>query len=156
MWASGWSAAFVIWRSQVLALHPPLLTPRLRFVYSQMFSFLPVGNFIHSLIYKFNHVCWSWKALSGKWSIRYRLRIYILTTLSSKRKDIWFLFLIRYGDKTPKTFCGRSFGIIWILIGAITLSLFTALMTNAIQASLDGTRCRDIGGKKVSNPNMNT
>ena len=80
----------------------------------------------------------------------------ILTTLSSKREDIWFLFLIRYGDKTPKTLCGRSFGIIWILIGAITLSLFTALMTNAIQASLDGTRCRDIGGKKVSNPNMNT
>ncbi|RMX59641.1 hypothetical protein pdam_00010500 [Pocillopora damicornis] len=57
----------------------------------------------------------------------------------------------RYGDKTPKTFCGRSFGIIWILIGAITLSLFTALMTNAIQASLDGTRCRDIGGKKFNN-----
>ena len=36
------------------------------------------------------------------------------------------------------------------------LSLFTALFTNAMQASLDGTRCRDIGGKKVSNPNMNT
>ena len=35
------------------------------------------------------------------------------------------------------------------------LSLFTALFTNAMQASLDGTRCRDIGGKKVSNPNMN-
>ena len=80
----------------------------------------------------------------------------VLTTLSSKREDIWFLFLIRYGDKTPKTLCGRLFGIIWILIGAITLSLFTALMTNAIQASLDGTRCRDIGGKKVINPNMNT
>ena len=80
----------------------------------------------------------------------------VLTTLSSKREDIWFLFLIRYGDKTPKTFCGRSFGIIWILIGAITLSLFTALFINAIQASQDGTRCRDIGGKKVSNPNMNT
>ena len=121
-----------------------------------MFSFLPVGNFIHSLIYKFNHVYWSWKALSGKWSIRYRLRIYILTTLSSKRKDIWFLFLIRYGDKTPKTLCGRAFGIMWILIGAMMLSLFTALFTNAMQASLDGTRCRDIGGKKVSNPNMNT
>ena len=36
------------------------------------------------------------------------------------------------------------------------LSLFTAIFTNAVQASLDGTRCRDIGGKKVSNPNMNT
>ena len=36
------------------------------------------------------------------------------------------------------------------------LSLFTAIFTNAVQASLDGTRCRDIGGKKVSNPNTNT
>ena len=82
--------------------------------------------------------------------------LYILTTLSSKCEDIWFLFLIRYGDKTPKTLCGRAFGIMWILIGAITLSLFTALFTNAMEASLDGTGCRDIGGKEVSNPNMNT
>ena len=82
--------------------------------------------------------------------------LYILTTLSSKREDIWFLFLIRYGDKTPKTLCGRAFGIMWILIGVITLSLFTATFTNAMQASLDGTGCREIGGKEVSNPNMNT
>ncbi|XP_066018732.1 uncharacterized protein [Pocillopora verrucosa] len=65
------------------------------------------------------------------------------------------LTTVGYGDKTPKTLCGRLFGIIWILIGAITLSLFTALMTNAIQASLDGTRCRDIGGKKVGVSNKN-
>ena len=30
------------------------------------------------------------------------------------------------------------------------LSLFTALFTNAMQASLDGTRCRDIDGKEVN------
>ena len=62
----------------------------------------------------------------------------------------FILLLIRYGDKTPKTFLGRAFGIMWILVGAIMLSLFTALFTNAMQASLDGTRCRDIDGKEVN------
>ncbi|XP_022789752.1 uncharacterized protein LOC111329346, partial [Stylophora pistillata] len=65
------------------------------------------------------------------------------------------LTTVGYGDKTPKTLCGRAFGIMWILIGAIMLSLFTALFTNAMQASLDGTRCRDIGGKDVGVSNKN-
>lgn len=30
------------------------------------------------------------------------------------------------------------------------LSLFTALFTNAMQAALDGTKCKDIDGKEVS------
>ena len=29
------------------------------------------------------------------------------------------------------------------------LSLFTALFTNAMQASLDGTKCKDMNGKVV-------
>ena len=29
------------------------------------------------------------------------------------------------------------------------LSLFTALFTNAMQAALDGTKCKDIDGKEV-------
>ena len=35
-------------------------------------------------------------------------------------------------------------------------SVFTAVITNTMQASQDGTRCRDIGGKEVSKPYMNT
>lgn len=42
------------------------------------------------------------------------------------------------------------FGVIWILVGAIMLSLFTALFTNAMQAALDGTKCQDIDSKDVS------
>ena len=61
-----------------------------------------------------------------------------------------FVFLIRYGDRTPKTFLGRTFGVVWILVGAIMLSLFTALFTNTMQAALDGTRCQDIDSKVVS------
>ena len=60
-----------------------------------------------------------------------------------------FFYLIRYGDKTPKSFLGRLFGVIWILVGAMMLSLFTALSTNAVQAALDGTKCKDIDGKEV-------
>jgi len=62
---------------------------------------------------------------------------------------IAFSFVIRYGDKTPKTFLGRLFGVVWILVGAIMLSLFTALFTNAMQAALDGTKCQDIDSKEV-------
>ena len=59
-------------------------------------------------------------------------------------------YLTRYGDKTPKSFLGRLFGVVWILVGAIMLSLFTALFTNAMQAALDGTKSKDIDGKEVS------
>ncbi|KAL9981407.1 hypothetical protein ACROYT_G010108 [Oculina patagonica] len=59
------------------------------------------------------------------------------------------LTTVGYGDKIPKSFLGRLFGIIWILVGAIMLSLFTAMATNAMNTSLDGTNCKDIDGKEV-------
>ena len=58
-------------------------------------------------------------------------------------------FSCSYGDKTPKTFPGRLFGVVWILVGAIMLSLFTALFTNAMQAALDGTKCQNIASNEV-------
>lgn len=64
-------------------------------------------------------------------------------------RTVEFFYLIRYGDKTPKSSLGRLFGVIWILVGAMMLSMFTALFTNAMQAALDGTKCKDIDGKEV-------
>lgn len=58
-------------------------------------------------------------------------------------------YLNRYGDKIPKSSLGRLFGVIWILVGAIMLSLFTAMATNAMNTALDGTKCKDIDGKEV-------
>lgn len=58
--------------------------------------------------------------------------------------------LIRYGDVTPKSFPGRVFGIIWVLVGAVVMSLFTAAVINAMQTAIDGTKCKDIDGKEVS------
>ena len=34
-------------------------------------------------------------------------------------------------------------------MGAIMLSLFTAMATNAMNTALDGTKCKDIDGKEV-------
>ncbi|XP_074637643.1 uncharacterized protein LOC141895646 isoform X2 [Acropora palmata] len=59
------------------------------------------------------------------------------------------LTTVGYGDKTPRTFLGRMYGVIWILVGAVMLSLFTALFTNAMQGALDGTRCQDMNSKDV-------
>jgi len=66
------------------------------------------------------------------------------------------LTTVGYGDKTPKSSLGRLFGVIWILVGAIMLSLFTALFTNAMQAALDGTKCKDIDGKEMGVSVINT
>ena len=58
--------------------------------------------------------------------------------------------LLRYGDVTPKSFPGRVFGIIWVLLGAVMMSLFTATVINTMQTAVDGTNCKDIEGKEVS------
>lgn len=51
---------------------------------------------------------------------------------------------------TPRSFPGRIFGIIWVLVGAVMMSLFTAAVINAMQAALGGAKCNDIDGKEVS------
>ena len=65
---------------------------------------------------------------------------------------VLFFFHLRYGDgdKTPKTLLGRLFGIVWVIVGAIMMSLFTALIINAMQGAFDGTKCQDIASKEVS------
>jgi len=59
------------------------------------------------------------------------------------------LTTVGYGDKIPKSSLGRLFGVIWIFVGAIMLSMFTAMATNAMNTALDGTICKDIDGKEV-------
>ncbi|XP_066018878.1 uncharacterized protein [Pocillopora verrucosa] len=59
------------------------------------------------------------------------------------------LTTVGYGDKIPGSIPGRLFSIIWILVGAILLSLFTAMVTNAMNTALDGSKCKDISGKEV-------
>ena len=66
------------------------------------------------------------------------------------RRCLKHFCLHRYGDKIPKSSLGRLFGVIWILVGAVMLSMFTAMATNAMNTALDGTICKDIDDKEVS------
>ena len=54
-----------------------------------------------------------------------------------------------YGDRTPKSLCGRLFGVLWILTGLIVIAMFTASATSSLTLATVDT---DFGiqGQKVS------
>ena len=41
----------------------------------------------------------------------------------------------RYGDKAPRSFGARLFGIVWILVGLVIISTFTATITTMLTTS---------------------
>jgi len=51
-------------------------------------------------------------------------------------EGIWWSFIsmttVGYGDKAPKSFPARLFSVIWIIVGVITFSLVTAMLTSEI------------------------
>ena len=49
---------------------------------------------------------------------------------------IFLRFLIRYGDRAPKSFLARIFCIVWILVGIIIIAIFTAIVTASLSASI--------------------
>lgn len=62
----------------------------------------------------------------------------------------YFVLNFSYGDKTPRSFLGRLYGVIWILIGLIVIAVFTATATSALSISpidlavLEGKKVRRI------------
>ena len=40
--------------------------------------------------------------------------------------------LYRYGDKAPRSFSARLFGVFWILVGLVIISTFTATITTVL------------------------
>eukprot|EP00794_Sanderia_malayensis_P003191 gene3191-3663_t len=54
-------------------------------------------------------------------------------------EGFWWAFItmttVGYGDKAPRSFGARLFGIIWILIGLVIISTFTATITTMLTAS---------------------
>eukprot|EP00794_Sanderia_malayensis_P015286 gene15286-16863_t len=40
-----------------------------------------------------------------------------------------------YGDKTPTSFAGRSFAMIWMLVGMVNLAIFTGALTSAFTST---------------------
>ena len=56
----------------------------------------------------------------------------------------------RYGDKTPRSFFGRLFGVLWILLGVIVITMFTATVTSALTHSSSPEFTSALEGQKVS------
>ena len=59
------------------------------------------------------------------------------------------MLYFRYGDKAPKSFLARILCILWVLAGAILLSLFTANTTSIITESRFEKNAQTMG-KKVN------
>ncbi|KAK3739865.1 hypothetical protein QZH41_009109 [Actinostola sp. cb2023] len=51
-------------------------------------------------------------------------------------EGFWWAFVtmttVGYGDRTPKSFCGRLFGVVWIIFGISLCSVMTATITTAL------------------------
>ena len=58
------------------------------------------------------------------------------------------LCIFRYGDKAPKSIFGRIFGLIWMFVGIILMSIFTATLTTALTA--DQSSELEMKGTKVN------
>ncbi len=54
----------------------------------------------------------------------------------------WFsavtMTTVGYGDKTPSTFAGRAIAIVWMLVGVLLVSAFTATVTASMSATRIG------------------
>ena len=58
--------------------------------------------------------------------------------------------LRRYGDKTPRSLIGRLFGVLWILLGLIVITMFTATVTSALTLSSSPQFSNSLEGLDVS------
>lgn len=56
----------------------------------------------------------------------------------------------RYGDKTPRSLIGRLFGVLWILLGLIVITMFTATVTSALTLSSSPQFSNSLEGQDVS------
>jgi len=61
------------------------------------------------------------------------------STLAGVGSGFWWsavtMTTVGYGDKAPKTFGGRVLGIVWMFLGIIIISSFTAAMTSTLTVS---------------------
>lgn len=48
--------------------------------------------------------------------------------------SIMFLFL-SYGDKVPRSFGGRLFGVVWINVGLVILAIYMGIVTSSLSTN---------------------
>ncbi|XP_044183882.1 uncharacterized protein LOC114971148 [Acropora millepora] len=72
----------------------------------------------------------------------------------------WWSFIsmttVGYGDKSPKSIVARIFSIIWIMMGLITMAIFTANVTSALTAASLELTPNTLNGAKIGVLNNGT
>ena len=61
----------------------------------------------------------------------------------------------RYGDKAPKSIAARIFSIVWILLGLVTMAIFSANVTSALTAISLEQEPSSLAGMKVRRYDIN-
>ncbi|XP_031569206.1 uncharacterized protein LOC116303754 [Actinia tenebrosa] len=94
------------------------------------------------------------------WALEYRINRsqFPKNFFTGSYEGFWWAFVtmttVGYGDKTPKSVCGRLFGVLWILIGLVIIAVFTAGATNSLNAGItyyeSGIKGKHIGVLKYS------
>lgn len=49
-------------------------------------------------------------------------------------KPLLLSFFLSYGDRAPRSVLARTFAFIWVLIGLVIISIFTATVTTSLTA----------------------
>ncbi|KAK2574126.1 Potassium voltage-gated channel subfamily F member 1 [Acropora cervicornis] len=72
------------------------------------------------------------------WALEYHVRNedFPLTFKRGSSEGFWWATIsittVGYGDKAPKSLLGRLFSVLWILIGLVVITMFTATVTSAL------------------------
>ena len=85
------------------------------------------------------------------WGPAYSQKIIICNGKYKSLNRLFNFVTCRYGDKTPRSFFGRLFGVLWILLGVIVITMFTATVTSALTHSSSPEFTTALVGQKVSN-----
>ncbi|XP_022798126.1 potassium voltage-gated channel subfamily A member 1-like isoform X2 [Stylophora pistillata] len=72
------------------------------------------------------------------WALEYHMKNeeFSLSFTRGSYDGFWWAFIsmttVGYGDKSPRSFFGRLFGVFWILTGLVVITMFTATVTSAL------------------------
>ncbi|XP_068747356.1 uncharacterized protein [Montipora capricornis] len=89
------------------------------------------------------------------WALEYHVKNeeFPLSFTRGSYEGFWWAFIsmttVGYGDKAPRSFIGRLFSILWILVGLIVITMFTATVTSALTNSALPEFTNALGGMDV-------
>ncbi|XP_078361006.1 uncharacterized protein LOC144645338 [Oculina patagonica] len=90
------------------------------------------------------------------WALEFHVKNeeFPLSFTKGSYEGFWWAFIsmttVGYGDKTPRSFFGRLFGVLWILLGVIVVTMFTATVTSALTHSSSPEFTSALEGQEVA------